>query len=1535
MSRESQIASALDAEKEPEGRYPPVNVQKNGENQESEKHVHFSVDISLTFDDICMNKHATGWNDYRQGKEPNAQIWANQLCLGMIEKSDSMGSAFCKINPVKDPKRYWQCVRAFLKRSKGGNTKLSSTDNSMLRSFVSNEFLFDPGFHHDVEQLKLQLDREKIKATADKKKEKNKKNKGKKKGDEDEEEDEEDEAVEEENAIDQDLNQPLAVMELINKMTGVSSSLLDGAPMRLFGNHIIMPDNPNPIRGQPMGTGNAIDSLTDQQLLTGNVPTEILLEQSQSVCLAAEKDVLIKGKENNEMVPYEGPRIMEKVSFTVTPIYDAYERNVGCWVRFLIRDPLMNPGNFFNEILNNVKTRKQKLSNPLAKHWELFPGYMTKFRTAHPFGDHMTEETYRSICEQIEPGITDGELFVDMVVPSSNTHIFQLFNAERAIKRFEKVGGIGLGRPSDWFHDNQAHFPLKTWKYKAQQSIWHSKELIGLCEQDFPFIGSNAKFLQSLVTARNIKEFMASRNMNGLEAGELEQEVNDAFSQIDKELSKLLVNRRALKDSNLLDYDTPNAFIHLRAKSKVVYKRLQELFPSDAYAIGIDVTKLKEKYHDRWRDFAPESLLDQIKKYEVYCEALKEAQTEMLKDFSNLWNHNASIDDLPISDPIKVMLRWYKKTEHEFPNVTRKFTTWDPELDMFGNTMVQQLHIYVHFARILQPIICMLSEGLFSCYDHDMKELTFNMMVHGRYDTGKTYTAIKTLIDFTTIPGTVSEFSLATKAADVTKKHCYDEMIASDECPEWMVSVDEGKKNQDQVNKEKVKYTRGQLTQRTFTYVTLPNGEKVRWNEDIVSDHKRSCVFVTNHAVEAKGPLSSRMFRHTMKQTTVPANEMNGYIDERITKDTQTWLRLNQYLTTCAKKAAQTGAIYPDVQMDLFNDVANKVFSYLKQWGNISDDAGQRSLDIMRPYARQLIYKMAVRSTFDLPGAIHYEKAFTPTMIQDVQKYLYSTVPIVWWTLTACATEWIDDDDANIIRALIADSNCGWDPEGENPYEAYVNDHANTIPFKVVDPNNYNSKMRTAATKVTKGDKNNNNNNNGQSRPDSENPSPEQLHLDYLTTTGTLEQIARRACTFTNPRMGYDDFIQGVKRLSERNVKLEEGGFKPQSVDVLKWWHRWVKNPDGSDPDNCDGKKHTGPGCPAEYMTSEELRDNHDQFIGEFRTQENIPKRGPNALLPVIDLSDLRLQRLYFMPNAVKIFQQDVLLKALWSAVVCSTMRDGKYLQGFPDQRQPTYMSVSYFDECDIQQHMNDLDHDCGYRMGPGGKMVFIDESIPKHMRPVSRRVGISFNQRGGLTSDEQKVSIEESWAPTASGDHTWKELYGDGAKNMSKTSEIIEDLDYMSALKQHMITGQSIDAPVEDPKYLQAQYERVSRAKNLKLDLDIDYPFQFSQARKVLNNHWDMSSGSSSSVKRRTDTNMNIVFKKSNVSRADRKRVRAEQMAAQQIMAPPPPAPSVQRNAGSRPKKSKLSPPKQNYSIANNGGGGGGIDVFTSNQEY
>ncbi len=284
------------------------------------------------------------------------------------------------------------------------------------------------------------------------------------------------------------------------------------------------------------------------------------------------------------------------------------------------------------------------------------------------------------------------------------------------------------------------------------------------------------------------------------------------------------------------------------------------------------------------------------------------------------------------------------------------------------------------------------------------------------------------------------------------------------------------------------------------------------------------------------------------------------------------------------------------------------------------------------------------------------------------------------------------------------------------------------------------------------------------------------------------------------------------------------------------------------------------------------------------------------------------------MPNAVNLFMHETLLAALFSSVVCSSMRPQKYLQGIPDANQPSYMGVTKVAPHHIEEMVDGLDQDNGFVTGPGGKPVFLDESVPEDMRPVSRRVGIAFNQRAGMTDKEQKLSTAQSWAPLPEGCNEWREAYATGAKNMSKTSEVIEDLNYMSALKQAMNTGQPIDAPIEDDLFLQAQYERICRSKKRPLDLDLDYPAEQMRGRKKLNGVWDMSSGHKANVKKRANGIFKELTSYSKLTRADQRKVDQQLNNSRRQLSRSAPAPTMGGGGTKRPRPVTNVVPMRSY---------------------
>jgi hypothetical protein len=73
----------------------------------------------------------------------------------------------------------------------------------------------------------------------------------------------------------------------------------------------------------------------------------------------------------------------------------------------------------------------------------------------------------------------------------------------------------------------------------------------------------------------------------------------------------------------------------------------------------------------------------------------------------------------------------------------------------------------------------------------------------------------------------------------------------------------------------------------------------------------------------------------------------------------------------------------------------------------------------------------------------------------------------------------------------------------------------------------------------------------------------------------------------------------------------------------------------------------------------------------------------------------------------------------------------------------------------------------------------------------------------------------------------------------MAKTREVIMDLDYYSALQQHIACGRPLDEPVRDPAWIKEQY--LGKAKQ-PLNLGLDYPHDIAEEKMKMTKIWTSS---------------------------------------------------------------------------------------------
>jgi hypothetical protein len=1317
---------------------------------------------------------ASAWKDYMQGTSVNPFVFILQLMMLLVESTSLEGGFVCGHNADTQPGEYHDTCVAMAKTLKGTAKK---ADWQRRSKYVLCTHEVDLQFAHDVAHEK------KVIEEAQKRERKKKTKKRSKK------------------------RTKVSTYQLFKDRLVACGFPADYQPSNIFGDQF--------------------ELIGDKEELEAEEVEEQEEEEE------GEESALVKE-------PYLGPAgRMDKISMSITEIPHANDRNtiIGMMITFVIRDPSINPGLFYKDCMDNLAARglrKQRFSSTVHKP-EMFSEYDDFMMSFLPAGNRTNLQTYAQCVTKCYPYFVEHYYkgnerdFMSRLEIEGDTpaHIYNLFTAELAIRHLKDAGGcpLVLGEAINWVDRARGivHYPqdVRTWKPSQIGTIWFNKKNAGFSNHYFPFVDTKSDFLRALCSGVQMREFLSgASDESAVKKSTLDTMLSESILVLKSEISK----RRDL------GYETNNEFIYATFESDLIYSFVNEYYPEAHYHDTLkEVQALVKTNGMRWRLLMTPDLAKRVEECELYNTILNTSQEAMRKTFYNILPLDENPDLLKVSKPLKDMIRWYQDNhENKLPSMSRPYQCIDPELDPFGNTMVQQLFIFTRFAKVLQPMICILSEGLFSCYDAFQTELSYNQMIYGRFDVGKTHTAINILIGFSTIPGTITEQPLATKASDTTHKHCHDEIIATDECPEWIVSEIEAKKNPDLVNKEKVKMTRGRLVQKTFVWIDLPNGRKLRWNEDIVTDHKKALVLVSNHPPDSKKALSSRFHRFIMKKPKISPSEMKGYVDENLKNDTKLYLHINQFLSALSKKMAACGGIRPEVEMELFDDISTRVINYLKATNSISHESGPRSLEIMKPFLRQLIYKMAIRYAFDFEWSDNYDQKFSLEQLAAIQPFLYATVSQVWFVWTACASEWINDDYCNVLRAMIQEACPEWIEGQTNAYTVYENDVHSKVKFKmsVNDIPTPNAKMgeEAAQDKFI-------------------------ININYMCLEGTEDMIAQRVAQHTNPPLEPDQIKTIFKRLSEIQKRPEDGGFAPQKMGTFAKWHKYLR-------DDEHATKFTQNDAPDEYVIE-------TQNKREERRQGDVPKLPEGTTLPIVDRSDLRKNKLYFIPGMERYFQQDIILAALRYATYCQSTRLGKYLLGFPMRENTTRLDVEVVDRPDLEKYMTTYDEESGFERQR--------DSSWKSANPnaVSRRDGVVYNRRAAFSNFDVVIASSIQFVPHKKGDDTWQTTQQNGAKAMSKDREIVYDLDVRSAERQHMRCGRPLDEPVRTPQWIMQETGNRS--------LNRDYPYEDIDEKDSLEQKW-----TETVVMGKKEADLMKLFSSKKVSRKQRQQQIALQQAAQ-----------------------------------------------------
>jgi hypothetical protein len=224
------------------------------------------------------------------------------------------------------------------------------------------------------------------------------------------------------------------------------------------------------------------------------------------------------------------------------------------------------------------------------------------------------------------------------------------------------------------------------------------------------------------------------------------------------------------------------------------------------------------------------------------------------------------------------------------------------------------------------------------------------------------------------------------------------------------------------------------------------------------------------------------------------------------------------------------------------------------------------------------------------------------------------------------------------------------------------------------------------------------------------------------------------------------------------------------------------------------------------------------------RTEEDVPRTSVSTSFSVVEIKG---DWIYIMPNIEQNYKSSKIVSALTYATVCKSTRPGKILLGLPDDKDPMRMQVFHCPRQVLDGLINKMDAAEGYEMDPETKELIWtgNEEIPEDERPVSRREGIPFNRRGGISDIDAVFFTTVPIAPVVN-EEVWRRQCNDDIKMMAPMREISVDPDFESAKRQHIRCGR-LEEPIMSPAWIEKNYKNACREANRVWTADADYPFE------------------------------------------------------------------------------------------------------------
>lgn len=1070
---------------------------------------------------------------------------------------------------------------------------------------------------------------------------------------------------------------------------------------------------------------------------------------------------------------------------------------------------------------------------------------------------------------------------------NSQLHPTKVFSFENTARILLDHGGdpLFIGEKEDWLHtagdQKNAIFPVNTptFTYPSDTVFWCAPNEIGLMEQSFPQRSSHSELYSAMMHGENIDEILKleqkrrqdynkvmahAKNRHDAtirlrqqgistmlpQREDLNEVGDDGLSAIERDaVNRRVLHRHEIANARMLDYQTGNRMVHQAYEADAVYKNLAHLSVSNAAAVYTACQVYVEQYRNAWLDhlssedkaalhaafkeggtkvsavdagwaqFIPNvdqrkrilstyhlhrddwkrvvekqepELYKDVEKYQQYALAIQIVQAGCLERFSQLFRLDGRVDNLPISDSVKAVCKWFPKNIGPDRIITRSkpFRKKDPALTFFATDMCKYMTIYSRVARVVQPKVPLIAEGFLSCYDWKPGEINFHVLMHGRFDLGKTYQLLTILLKFSSIPGRVREESRSTFAAKDAGVHTYDATLAMDECPNWMTNSRAQENNAELVNQMKQRMTNKRSHLLSFERKVMPDGSTSRDTTKYVTDDTSCMACVTNNVVEKTAALTSRFFTIVMKDVGVSVLDTQFRVDSELKGNAKRYIQLNEFTSCAAKKAAMCGAILRDVNMDLWNDVSKRMIEYLEENNIIPKDSGYRPIQIMVPILRQFIYHRAALLTWYIPGAPHFNEPFELSHLQTLQRFLYVDLQTIIFVWTLLGSQYVDGNNSTVLSAAVKTAGVAHWGEGSSMYDVYVNKKRTAPRFRRVRNPDYEPPAAAAAKDVL----------SSVGSDDHNTADKYLLDLNYLTVEGnSLYNIydAIASDTPSNNKIAAND-IQGIiGLLSERQMQPPRNGYRRV-------------------PEGTFASKHAKHYNAAEETWTKKQFEFQDNETGDVRyhvyEEDDVPPIRPlneKVQLPVVEIE--RPQRpngkykVHIAPWAIYRFQEEVIEQAFNFVVLTPHIPRKKMITGRTHPLDPSvFTCLDYTNEHYVSEYV---------------RILAKEEKRPKGYTRYDGTVFV----RHEVHTEAQLTMLDE-------------ELDGIDLKQLEEPLELITDLEYYSALQQHVCVGLPLDTLVDCPRTIEARYEAACALLNMEnvTKRNIHYPKSFiSQQQK------------------------------------------------------------------------------------------------------